>query len=304
MSIHVVRRVPTKYGFFEGVALLSCLLLLLPYLRTITYRSPRVHQSRGGDTLVHESDGRWEERVCTDIEDAACHHVLVLAKRQVTFCSAAKVASTTIRQYFYDISDDLVIPKGSRFGVHEANWTRLANLEPQLRSHLLQSPDWTHVFFMRHVVERFISGYLDKVVNDCEIYDLDTDYPSVGPLVHYRQYGFSCQQHSGLEAFVAFLESVPSLEGHFAPQTPLCNLQKYPYTDIIHVDDKLSTKLETLSIKLGVQHPTEKNETRSHETGAKQRMASLFRNREELIPRILKLFKEDCDLFPKSCAMS
>jgi hypothetical protein len=276
----------------------STLLFLLNKQResSVYYSSESSRSS-----ISHLNDPYWEEHVCKDVSDAVCHHVLVVEKRRVTFCSAAKVASTTLRQYFYEISGDLVIPDDARFGVHEANWTRLAHVEPHHRIELLKSPAWTHVFFMRDVLERFISGYLDKVVHDCEIHDLDTDYPPEGPLMHYRQFGFSCEEHTDLEAFVTFMESVPSMEGHFAPQTPLCNVKKYPYTDIIRVDDRLSNNLADLSIKLGVQHPKEKGETRSHGTGAKQRMKSLFENREDLVPRILKLFKQDCDVYPESC---
>ena len=98
-----------------------------------------------------------------------CFHVIVLKKRKVTFCSAEKVASTTSRDYFYKISDgEVVIPPNARYGVHEANWTMLAFIDEDKRIQQLTSTEWTHVFIVRNVLERFVSGYLDKIVGDCK----------------------------------------------------------------------------------------------------------------------------------------
>lgn len=296
-----------SYTLFAcGMTTLGYFYVRLAYMRE--YKN--IYSSRAEVMQRHQlrqfiSDGfldaNWVPNVCTNIKDLACHHVIVLRKNNVTFCSAAKVASTTIRNYFYQIDGDLSIPVGAKFGVHEANWTRLADIDPSSRIELLKSSNWTHVFFMRNVVERFISGYLDKVVNDCRTFDLSTNYPTLGPLNHYTQYGFSCDKHSDLEAFVAFMESVPHMEGHFAPQTPLCNFKKFPYTDIVFVDDDLSIKLQRLSVKLGVKHPLDDPKTSSHKTGARFRIANLLNENRDLIRRILKIFKEDCEVLPASC---
>merc|ERR1712226_83225 len=108
-------------------------------------------------------------------------------------------------------------------------------------------------------MERFISGYLDKVVTDCQ-----KPYNPLFAISHYKQYGFDCEKHQDLEAFVSFLETVPKMEGHFAPQTPLCNVEVYPYTDIIFADENMNLRLKALSTKLGVEHPLEDRGTSSH----------------------------------------
>ena len=90
----------------------------------------------------------------------------------------------------------------------------------------------------------------------------------------------------------------------FAPQVPLCNPQKFPYTDVIIADEHLSDKLRELSAKLGVQHPKEDKQTRSHGTGAKKKLVSIFKDQPELIQRLLVLFKEDCDMYPEICDVS
>jgi len=240
----------------------------------------------------------WKKNICGSIKDAVCHEVFVVKPRQATFCSAAKVASTTTKQYFYDIAGDMVIPEGARFGVHEANWTKFGKIPQEAREWVLENKDWTHVFFWKHVLERFISGYLDKVVKDC------TKDPEAKPhlaIHHYIQYGFSCKEHEDLEKFVTFMETVPKVEGHFAPQTPLCNVERFPYTDIIQADENLSEKLKVISTKLGVPHPDENKKTTKHKTGAKEKMVEIFKDRPHLIKKILAMFKEDCERIPQSC---
>ncbi len=244
-------------------------------------------------------DDEWANDVCTVKPDHICHHVHILKKQKVTFCSAAKVASTTTKQYFFDIADGTVkLTEGARYGVHTANWTKIGSLNKNAIKYVLRSKEWTHVFFWKHVLERFVSGYLDKVVNICSKHD--TIEPHM-VLHHYQPYGFSCEKHTDLEAFVSFMETVPTKEGHFASQTPLCNLEKFPYTDIIRVDENLSSKLHELSQKLGVEHPAKNEKTSSHKTGAKEKMITLFKGKEYLIERILNIFNEDCINIPEAC---
>jgi hypothetical protein len=229
-----------------------------------------------------------------------CHHVHVVQNRNVTFCSAAKVASTTTKTYFYKISNNLVIPEGARYGAHDANWTRFAMLDKGERKHVLTSPNWTHVFFWKDVLSRFISGYLDKVVNDCKLHKPLKPHLAIH---HYVQFGFSCEKHKELESFVAFLENIPSdgWEGHFTAQAPLCNVNKFPFTDMINADETLSNSLVMLSEKLGVEHPREEGKTSSHRTGAADKMVAMFKDNPDLIQRILAMFKVDCDSIPGAC---
>jgi len=245
------------------------------------------------------SQDEWADKVCGDIKDTVCHEVFIVKSKQATFCSAAKVASTTTKQYFYDISDgEMTIPEGARFGVHEANWKKFGKLSHEARKWVLENEDWTHVFFWKHVLERFVSGYLDKVVYDCK--KDPTDKPHLA-IHHYLQYGFSCEEHEDLEAFVTFMETVPKFEGHFAPQTPLCNVDRFPYTDIVRVDENLSERLKNISFKLGVEHPEENIKTTKHKTEAKEKMVAIFKDRPHLIKKILNMFKEDCERIPQSC---
>lgn len=253
---------------------------------------------------VHESvlDEEWASKVCNDIQASICHQILVVNSRKATFCSAAKVASTTTKQYFYDIadrgSDGLIIPHSARFGVHEANWKRFAHLSKEERMSTMRSRKWTHIFFYRNVLERFVSGFLDKVVRECKQDPTDKPYLAI---YHYIQYGFSCEKHTDIEEFVNFIEKVVDLEDHFAPQTPLCDFPKFPYTDVIPTDKTLSKQLKSMSAKLGVEHPAEKKTTSTHKTGAKEKMVVMFKDKPHLIQKILNLFKEDCDNLPESC---
>ena len=166
----------------------------------------------------------------------------------------------------------------------------------------MTSTQWTHVFFVRNVLERFVSGYLDKIVGDCK--KAKRHHPD---LVHsfYIQYGFHCDKHADLKSFVYFMENVPRVEGHFSPQTSLCGFsgddRNYPVTDILHADDTLSDSLRNLSKKLQIDHPFEDKKTSSHSTGAKDKMKDLFLGRRELISRIMKLFEQDCKILPELC---
>ena len=254
----------------------------------------------GKDQNNHEAqlNNDWEDHVCDTVEDSICHEAFVVADMKVTFCSAAKVASTTTKTYFYKLSKDLVIPDDAQFGVHEANWIRLHMVDNEARRHILKADDWTHVFFWKRVLERFISGYLDKVVHDCET------HTRIGPhlaIHHYIQYGFSCEQHTDLEAFVSFMETVPSFEGHFHAQASLCSLGRYPVSEMVCADETLSDSLKGLSASLGVEHPLEEKKSSTHSTKAKEKMVALFKDKPFLIQRILDMFKEDCEIIPGAC---
>ena len=148
-------------------------------------------------------------------------------------------------------------------------------------------------------MERFVSGYLDKVVHDCEAHD--SIMPENLAIQYYAQYGFSCKEHKDLEAFISFMETVPTFEGHFHAQSPLCSLGKYPVTDSIKVDETLSDSLKALSEKLGVKHPMEDNKTFKHSTRAKAKIVTLFKDKPYLIQRVLNIFKVDCENIPGAC---
>jgi len=262
-------------------------------------KSLQVHTQEGLGLVTRNET--FIKGLCTTVQDPVCHHVIIVPQRKVSFCSGAKVASTTTRQYFFDITKDgsLVIPEDAKYGVHDANWTRIAFTDPTPREELLSSSEWTHVFFWKNVLERFVSGYLDKIKNDCTKPHRDT----LPVLAHYREFGFSCEKHQDFEAFVSFMENMPvtKIEGHFSPQTPICNVKNFPFTDIIAADEHLSKNLEILSEKLGVSHPLEKKVTSSHRTGAKDKLIRFFKGKEALIYRILAIFEEDCKVLPQSC---
>ena len=142
-----------------------------------------------------------------------CHHVFVVKSKKITFCSAAKVASTTTKDYFFRISDDkIVIPPDAKYGVQEANFTRLGELDVDYQRDIVLSDRWNHVIFIRNVVERFISGFLDKVIHDCKV-----GLTKNVAISHYVQFGFSCEKHTKLEPFISFMEDlgVGKMEGHF-----------------------------------------------------------------------------------------
>ena len=147
-------------------------------------------------------------------------------------------------------------------------------------------------------MERFVSGYLDKVVHDCE--SNESIRPDLA-INFYVQFGFSCEKHTDLGEFVSFMETVPKMEGHFHSQTTLCSLGIYPYTDIIRVDENLTSNLEALSSKLGVKSPEMKKITSRHHTDSKSKLLDLFRGRPHLVGRILEIYKEDCTAIPEAC---
>jgi hypothetical protein len=229
-----------------------------------------------------------------DLQWAAA--IRVLTKRKLSFCSSAKVASTTSRSYFMNISGgEVVVPENAQFGVHNANFIELRALDLKAQQWVLTSPEWTRVLIVRNVVERFVSGFLDKVIKDCE----------KGENIHhavnyYNQYGFSCDKHQDAEAFISLLESVPRMEGHFGPQASICLIGKFPYTDVIYADENLDENLSRLSERLGIDHPhVEKGQ--NHSTGAKSKFLEIFKGRAHLVLRLLKLYDEDCRVLPKAC---
>jgi hypothetical protein len=227
--------------------------------------------------------------------------MFILSKKKVTWCQPAKVASTSTKKYFYDIADgEVEFPEGALYGIQETNFQHLRELPIGTQKWVKKTEEYVQVFFARNVVERFISGFLDKVIIECNKPKWDESY--VYNWYINKGYGFSCEKHQDLEAFISFMETVPRMEGHFHAQAPLCMLKTYPYTDIIFVDDYFNENLRALSKRLGVSHPTgDEKQTRKHSTGAKTKMANMFEGKEYLLDRILKLFDQDCRLIPNAC---
>ena len=165
----------------------------------------------------------------------------------------------------------------------------------------MTSPSWTRVVLLRNVVERFLSGFLDKVVHDCKAMNDTQLAASRLAISHYYKYGFSCNKHGNFESFLSFMETVPAMEGHFSPQTPLCGFLKFPHTDVIIADKNLDTHLRSLSQRLKVSHPPEDERTTSHAQGAKGKMSDIFRGRDDLLQRIIALFHQDCIAYSQIC---
>lgn len=250
--------------------------------------------------LSDEDLAEWKANVCGSMEDNICRQVVVVPKRHATFCSAAVEASATMKQYFFDIADgSVVIPKDAKFGVHEANWKRFGDIGADGREFIFRKPqEWTHVLTWNNVVERFVSGYLTKVVRDCK--NNKNTIKAHLTMSHYSKFGFSCEKHTELEAFIDFMEQVKekNFEAYFKPQTKLCGIGKFPFTDIFRVDQNLTSNLEALSSKLGVTHPEVKT---YHTTISKNKMADLFKGKPQLVNKILQMFKEDCAKIPQAC---
>jgi hypothetical protein len=232
--------------------------------------------------------------------DEIPQQMFIIFSKKVTWCQANKVASTSTKDYFLKISDgEVEIPEGARYGVHQANFQKVRGLPLQTQKRVKKNEDsYTQVLIVRNVVERFISGYLDKIIKECNepVYDKTYVYNL------YIKYGFSCEKHQDLEAFISFMETVPKMESHFNSQTSLCMLRTYHYTDIIYMDDNFDESLRDLSKRLGIDHPDADNKaTRKNATGAKKKLAGIFKHNEEWIDRILKIFERDCRLLPKAC---
>lgn len=290
--------------------------------------SPSLSYNTTSDDKKNHNDIRQEEPnpplpllTCQDGKHGQrCHALIVVQSINATFCTAAKVASTSIRSYFMSASGGSVVaPKGSKYPSHQANWTRLNNVSPEMQHRLTsmnttkqlgtasissknhqwqQQQEWVQVFFVRNVVERFLSGYLDKIVNDCS--------RIVGESVMYHKlepHGFSCEKHTDLEAFIYFLEkNIHHVDGHFKPQTFFCEPHNHTYTDVIVVNEELNQKLKGLSAKLGIHYvaPNEKV-TRAHKTGSGSKIVDLFTGRKDLLLKVLDMYKEDCLYMPSLC---
>jgi hypothetical protein len=229
-----------------------------------------------------------------------CQKLRILRKKHLTVCCAGNVVSSTVNDYFNQIGrGKAVLPPGVQFRAETFKWTKLNEMDEKVQRDVFMSDssDWTHVFLVRNVLQRFVSAYLDHVVRLCT-----GGFTSEMPIVHYARLGFSCESHSDLESFICFMESVPveKMEALFAPQTQQCGFReamRVNFTDIISVDHTVKESLSSLSKKLGIAHPsTSKNEsTSSHD------LVPLFKGREGLIMRILGLFEEDCKRFPTLC---
>jgi len=243
--------------------------------------------------------------LCQNNYSPICVSTIVLEKHHVTFCSAAKVASTAIKSYFFQISDGTVeVKSDSKYPMHQASWTYLKDLPTnELKTLVIgnynTSAEWTQVVFLKNVVRRFVSGYLDKVLRECSLPESD-DY-----VFHaYEEFGFSCEKYSNnFEEFITFMESVPKMEGHFAPQTFVCEYEKYPYTHLIYADDEMNNRLGDLSHLLNVTYNPPKKAS-AHKTGSEKKMVELFKGRKDLLQRVLDIFEEDCKLLPKLCDVS
>ena len=92
-----------------------------------------------------------------------------------------------------------------------------------LRS-ILQDPEWKRVVVLRDPVERFISGYMDKIVNQC----------------WFKKSNAGQCYTSSTEDFEKFLtgRQVWEHSDHFAPQNNYCGLRDYwwVWTDFIYYD--------------------------------------------------------------------
>jgi len=236
-----------------------------------------------------------------------------MERKKLTFCSAAKVASTAITEYFYGIADgEVTIPANARYGAHQANWTYLKDVPVDLRRSLVtgegiqsarginrddmqNSDEWIQVVFLRHAVERFVSGYLDKVVADC-----NKKFNPLHAIHFYDEFGFSCEKHQDFEEFITFMENVNKMEGHFEKQTVVCETSRYPWTKFVWIED-LDDFLPKLSEVLGKEYKPPSKRSKSHATGSSEKMLKLFQGRKYLLDRVLKIFDQDCKEMPKMC---
>uniref|UniRef100_A0A7S2CNW2 Uncharacterized protein n=1 Tax=Octactis speculum TaxID=3111310 RepID=A0A7S2CNW2_9STRA len=227
-----------------------------------------------------------------------CTALIVLRRQRVTFCNPAKVASTSIRKFFLSVADgDVTIPFEARFPVHQANWTFLNNVPTDLRKQLvtndLGEQPWLQFTFIKKVLDRFVSGYLDKIRHACEK-DFDGNDIMLAKSYYYR-YGFSCAEHgASFDDFLSFMERIgeDNFEGHFASQSRVCD-SRYPFTNMVLVDDMLDSRLAKIGVQLDVKYiPDAKS--RKHRTNSSQRLIQIFMGKHHLVERVLKLFERDC----------
>lgn len=109
---------------------------------------------------------------CKRTHGYLCVAMIVVQNLNTTFCSAAKVGSTSIRSYFmHAAGGSVVAPIGAKYPPHQANWTQLYHLSTLMQNKLVLMDDrngsstreqqWTQAFFVRNVVDRLVvSGYL------------------------------------------------------------------------------------------------------------------------------------------------
>jgi len=221
----------------------------------------RIGSTKQNQTTIEESPRLLQKNLCMEVGSQVCDATIVMERQNLTFCSAAKVASTAVRGYFLDIADgEVTVPADAKWPVHQANWTFLThtrgdlqhnlvtgeNIHPARGIHKNSTDDWIQILFVKHVVQRFVSGYTDKVLNDCQW------SRSAGFTYHfYDKYGFDCLKHGDFEEFITFMETVPTMEGHFEQQSKICEIGRYPWTEVVQVDDDLNGFLVNLSKELG-----------------------------------------------------
>ena len=192
---------------------------------------PLIGSGEGGDIST-------EQRLASLPDPNIPYSMFILSSPKVVWCQASNTASATTKNYFLKISDGQIFaPPNSKYPVFEANFERLRTRNLTDQKWVKTNNKYTHVMFVRNVVERFVSGYIEKVVDDCkrkgkEPFAID----------FYKQYGFSCDKHQNFEAFLSFMETVPQMESTFHAQASLCNLKTYPYTDIIYADNHFAKK--------------------------------------------------------------
>lgn len=245
----------------------------------------------------------WQDNVCSNFTDPICEELFVISDLKASFCSADKAASLILKTFFHKASENIVVPEGSKYGVLQANWTKFADLEENARKKTLTSPGWTNVFVWKNVVERFVSEYFVKVVNDCKRF-LSGKKNRSAMQFYTKRYGFSCENHRLFEAFVSFMETVPGLKPNFQSQTSICSNERYPYTQTVNAADKsLWTGLKAFSVRIGIEYPLEDDVEYSERIRKKTmaKMVRVFRGKHYLVKRILNLYKKDCEIIPAAC---
>jgi hypothetical protein len=144
--------------------------------------------------------------------------LFILKSKKVTWRQSCKVASTSTKKYFFNISyGEIEIPEGARYGVQKANFQYLRGFPLKTQKRVKINEVYTQVLIVRNVVERFISGFLDKIINECNEPVWDETYTYK---FYIKQgYGFSSEKHQDLKAFISFMETTtPKMEKHFDAQ--------------------------------------------------------------------------------------
>ena len=105
----------------------------------------------GKEIATHPSSSQsivWSDKLCSQggSWSPICILTIVLETRHFSFCSAVKVAYTSIKSYFFQISDGTVqVKPGSKYPLHEASWTKLMDLPPDDMKKLVTgtASEWT-----------------------------------------------------------------------------------------------------------------------------------------------------------------